>query len=975
MEQDVTKFYIVGIGTSAGGLETLEKFFSNMAADSGLAFVVVQHLSPDYKSHMVQLLSKHTAMPVYEVNDGVQIVPNCIYLITPKKNMTIFHRKLYLRDYGPEPGLNLPIDVFLRSLAEDVSDKAIAIILSGTGSDGTRGIRAIKEAGGMVMAQDDSAKFDGMPRSAVATQLVDYILPPERMPIELLKFVQHPRAATDAAMQSLLTGDEDSLSKIFALLRTHNGVDFTYYKPNTVVRRIEHRMGINQIEKLSNYLQYLYQSKTEVQALHKELLIGVTKFFRDTEAFQFVQDKVIPAIFEGKGNRDQIRVWVASCSTGEEAYSLAILIREYMERTKTYLDVKIFATDIDQDALDFAGRGAYSESIAADVSWERLRNFFIKKGETYEIMRQVREMVIFAQQNLIIDPPFSKIDLVTCRNVLIYFQPILQRKVLSTFQFALKPEGFLFLGSSETVGDQDTFFLCRHNKWKVYQHKGFRPSFSDQPHSMPLERAQLPAPKSASYVAASTNLFDNRRTAEDTFKNLITGILPPCVIVDKNYDIVHAFGEVGQFLQLPTGYNISMNLLKMAHQDLAVVLSTALHKAFKDNQKITYNNIHLKNGAQVRQIHLTAKPIVTDGHTRLGAVIFELITNVETQENVTKFDFDHNASQRITDLEQELQYTKENLQATIEELETSNEELQATNEELLAANEELQSTNEELQSVNEELITVNSEYQAKIQELIDLNNDLNNLFNSTDIGIIFLDENLRVRKFTPAAQQNINLLAQDIGRPLQHLSHNFHTFDIVNMSEQVIKTLEQVDEEVQNSLSRWFRLKILPYRTLENTVKGVIITLMDITALKRTEMALTESEEHFRRLTESTVEGVVFLEGGYVIDSNPAFSSMFGYKSAEIVGRNFVDFIAPQFQAQLLSFSQTNYDKPYQISGVKKDGTVFPLQIQGKETHYQDRLIRVKVVHDLTLQCNSCPVYNHVSTRHHKEDNLLLPEK
>ncbi|MCA9977643.1 MAG: hypothetical protein KC413_17910, partial [Anaerolineales bacterium] len=464
--------FIVGIGASAGGLEALEKFFTSVEPRTQLAFVVVQHLSPDYKSLMVELLSKHTTLPVYETTDGMIVEPNAVYLIPRKKTMTIFHGRLLLADRKPEEGLHLPIDIFLKSLAEDQGEKAIAIILSGTGSDGTRGIRAVKEAGGMVMAQDEqSARFDGMPRSAIATQLVDYVLSPEQMPQELMKFVQHPYLVGDARVKPPLT-DDDNLNKIFALLRSFSGVDFSFYKQNTMGRRIERRMSINQIDRLSDYLNYLYRSQAEVNTLYKEMLIGVTRFFRDPEAFEELRTAVIPAILANKDAQDQVRVWVVGCSTGEEAYSLAILFREAMEAANKNLDIKIFATDIDKEAIDFASRGIYSESVAADVSHDQLRRYFIKKSDSYEIMRHVREMVIFARQNLIKDPPFSKIDLISCRNVLIYFQVILQKRVLAIFQFALQHDGFLFLGTSETVGSDQEAFFPFHNKWRIYQYKG-----------------------------------------------------------------------------------------------------------------------------------------------------------------------------------------------------------------------------------------------------------------------------------------------------------------------------------------------------------------------------------------------------------------------------------------------------------------------------------------------------------------------
>ena len=458
-------FYVVGIGTSAGGLEALEKFFTNMPPDDQMAFVVVQHLSPNYESHMVELLSKYTSLKVHEARDGVKVEPKNIYLIPRRKNMTIFKGKLYLVEYGRSQGLNLPIDIFFESLAKDQGEKSIGIVLSGTGSDGTRGIRAIKEMGGMVMAQDDSAKFDGMPRSAVSTQLVDYVIAPEEMAASLLSFIKHPCLNRDLSLPPAIADDQVPLEKLFAILRARTGIDFSDYKHNTILRRIGRRMSINQINEFKDYLKFVEHSPTESQTLYKEFLIGVTRFFRDPEAFDLIKKEVIPELLKGKEPKDQIRVWVPGCSTGEEAYSLAILFQEYMQETGQHVDIKIFATDIDQDALDFASRGTYPESTLADVSHKRLRDFFIKRGDSYEILRHVRASVVFAYQNLIKDPPFSRIDLVSCRNLLIYLQPHLQKNVIKLFQFALRPRGFLMLGSSETVGEYADVFASHHNRW------------------------------------------------------------------------------------------------------------------------------------------------------------------------------------------------------------------------------------------------------------------------------------------------------------------------------------------------------------------------------------------------------------------------------------------------------------------------------------------------------------------------------
>ncbi len=880
-----TKFYTVGIGASAGGLEALEKFFSTMPSDGNIAFVIIQHLSPDYKSHMVELLSKHTPMPVYEAEDGMTIASNSIYLLPRRKNMTIFKGKLYLVDYDRSRGLNMPIDIFLQSLAEDQGERAIGIILSGTGSDGTRGIRTIKEVGGMVMAQDETAKFDGMPRSAVATQLVDYILSPEAMPTSLLNYVRHPRLAVDPLVRPKIIDNEDMMGKLFALLQKENGVDFTGYKPNTIIRRVERRMSINQIDKLPDYVRYLQRSSAECKALSKEFLISVTRFFRDPEAFDYLQQNILPILLTDKPANAQIRVWVAGCATGEEAYSLAILLQEYMEQAGRHLDVKIFATDLDKEALEYASQGYYPASIVADVFPERLQKYFVKKGENYEISRQIRSMVVFAHQNIIKDPPFSKIDLISCRNLLIYLQPELQKKVLATFQFSLKPGGYLLLGTSETVGEYVTAFHSEHNKWKIYKSQGGQPAWID--YGKDIGQRQTTREVFGVQRYQQPKIIDDWRSREASLRALVERVMPPSVVVDDNYNVLHAFGDIYQYLRIPLGYQVNFNLLSMAQEDLSMPLSTALHRTLRDDEEVIYRNIKFQDDKQP-PLNLTARPYRDPNtHQRQVLLIFEPASSAEQPEPSGEvFDIDESASERIHDLEQDLQYTKENLQATIEELETSNEELQATNEELLAANEELQSTNEELQSVNEELLTVNTEYQVKIRELTALNDDMNNLLSNTDVGVIFLDSELHLRKFTPAAQDVVNLLDQDVGRPFSHFTHDLKNFDLVQMARRSLETVSEVEQNVQSEHGTWYQIKAIPYQTHASLFDGVVLTLVDITTVKEVELLIDNID-----LARSYLEAVGILvlaldERGKVTFINQAGCEILGYSKEELLGRN-----------------------------------------------------------------------------------------
>lgn len=886
--------HYVGMGASAGGLEALEGFFNNMSADSGMAFIVVQHLSPQYKSLMAELLSKHTLMPVHRVEDGMRVQPNCVYLIPPKMNLTIFHGKLLLKEQDHSQGINLPIDVFFRSLAEDQGEKAIAIILSGTGSDGMRGVRAIKENGGMVMVQDEaSAKFDGMPRSAISTGLADFILPPANMPGQLLSYIKHPYVAK-AERSDTLMSDEDNLTRIFALLREKTGVDFTFYKPSTVIRRIERRMTINQIKELKNYVRHMEKSSREVLSLYRELLIGVTSFFRDPMAYESLAEKVLPRIFENASD-GTLRLWVAGCSTGEEAYSLSILCREYMERVGRAYDVKIFATDIDRNAVEQAGNGVYPESIAADVTPERLTRFFLKQGDVYQVSRAVREMVVFAPHNILRDPPFTRIDMISCRNLLIYLQPVLQKKAFSLFQFSLKPGGFLFLGTSETVGDMTEQFELLDGKWKVYRARSqSKRPLADTLNLAATETSLLPqrTPR-----LAAIHAVEDDRLLERLIENVSPTYLPPGVVINERSEVVRVIGDVRQYFSMPPG-KVSNDVTKLAERDLAIPLATGIHKVLANHEEVLYKNIRLarSGGADVVNLRLRILP-ERKGFDRLIAVFVEDAGHTGSAEgagNVQSYDLGREAEQRINDLEQELQYTKENLQATIEELETSNEELQATNEELLASNEELQSTNEELQSVNEELYTVNAEYQAKIQELTDLNNDVDNLLRSTEIETIFIDDDMTIRKFTPAMKRVFKIMEQDIGRPITHLSHDLQNVDFRLAIDQVLATNATIEQEVQTADGRWFLMRVLPYRTDLQTTSGAVIAFVDITEIKQSEAV--QVRERIQREARVFAENIIDTLNAALlvlntdlklIAVNEAFTRLFNVDKESTAGKGF----------------------------------------------------------------------------------------
>lgn len=877
--------HIVGIGASAGGLEALEKFFQNMPSDTGMAFVVVQHLSPDYKSMMVELLSKHTPMKVLRAEDGMPVVSNHIYLIPPKKLMTISHGRLILTEKEDGSVIHLPIDIFLRSLAADQGDAAVAIILSGTGSDGMRGVRAVKEAGGMVMVQDEmSAKFNGMPRAAISTGVADYILPPQEMPAELVKFTSRkPGVPTERL--PLNGPSTEPLADILLLLKNQTGVDFTYYKPNTVIRRLERRMHVNQIETLQDYFQYLIKSPREVNLLYKEMLIGVTNFFRDPEAFQFLKAKVIPEIVERRGPQDPIRVWCAGCSTGEEAYSLAMLFLEYHAEAGRPWDMKIFATDIDREALEYAGNGIYPESIAADVSPERLARFFTKSGGNYRVSRQMREMVIFAPHNVCKDPPFTRIDLISCRNLLIYLQPSMQKKVLAYFTFSLKPRGFLFLGASESVGDQAHYFTTYNQKWKIFRTRAeHRPVLGEtlrMTEPMPRKAAGLFEPSKIHRVVESGELIERICTT------LMERFATTCLVVDENFHLLYLLGDPSLFIRLSPG-QVSLDVLQLMPKDLSMAASTALYRVKKEGKEVTYKGVTVRDlPAGPRRVHLR---IVPERVRRQGNVLYLVFLEEETPNNqetidATLVDPKDQAEQRIVDLEQELRYTRENLQATIEELETSNEELQATNEELLASNEELQSTNQELQSVNEELYTVNAEYQNKIAELTQLNNDLTNLLRCTDIGTLFLDREMKIRRFTPAATRFIHLMEQDLGRPLQHLAHSLDYPNMIDDVLFVVDTGETVVREVLYRKEIPVLVKIFPYLDEHGNCQGAVVTFVDVSDVKAIQKDLAKIEKEKDLILESVSDVILYLGKELkVLWANRASRDVFGLDASALVG-------------------------------------------------------------------------------------------
>ncbi|HIS77780.1 MAG TPA: hypothetical protein IAD03_00255, partial [Candidatus Caccousia stercoris] len=721
-EQVSSPLTVVGIGASAGGLEALQQFFTDLPDNSGFAFIVIQHLSPDYKSLMAEILGKYTGMMVLQAENEMTVEQNTVYLIPPKKNMTLKNGRLLLTDY-PHGFINHPIDVFFTSLAEEKRDRALAIILSGTGSDGTNGIKAIKEHGGFVLVQEPkSAKFDGMPRSVISTGLADLVLPPKKLAEEILNFSNVP-SITPLPETTHIFSDEETLAHIYMTLKKASGIDFTHYKRNTVLRRIERRMAVSHCPTLTSFAKLVDNSLNETNLLIKDILIGVTRFFRDSEFFEKLKYGAIYNIIEHSDETVPIRIWSAGCSTGEEAYSLAILFREVLEETRLKRDIKIFATDVDAGAIETAGKGTFPESIVDDVSAERLAKYFKKVNDQYQISKDIRKLIIFATHNMLSDPPFGKLDLICCRNVLIYFQPILQKGLFAIFHSALKNGGYLFLGKSETASEYAKVFTPFSIAEKIYMHRsdGKMDNLTPPAFNIPSIKTAVPS------MAERSSQTEDNFAQEDIYSRFLERFLPASVILDEQNNIIHFFGNYADYLNIAPG-KATFNFFSLVSKDINLVSSTAINRCRTEKCAVTYTGISVDCPTGRRIIDLSVQPIsdISSSAASLLAVLFMEHNSAELDGITEKYDINTTAAQRIVDLEHELQVSQNDLRNTIGELETVNEELQAANEELLTANEELQSSNEELQSVNEELYTVNSEFQQKLDELTMMTNDLSN---------------------------------------------------------------------------------------------------------------------------------------------------------------------------------------------------------------------------------------------------------
>jgi two-component system CheB/CheR fusion protein len=884
---------IVGIGASAGGLDAYKRFFAATPADSGIAFVLVPHLDPAHESLMVELLSRHTAMPVVEAGNDMAVEANHVYIIPPNKYLTLHDGVVSLTGPVDRRTSQTAIDHFFRSLADDQRERSICIILSGTGAHGTLGLKAVKAAGGMAMVQDPAtAEYERMPQSAIATGLADYVLPVELMPEALVKYAQH---AYQSGNRPIAEAPEaaDYLTEVLAVLQARTRFDFRHYRKRMLTRRIERRMGLNHFDNIPEYLEFLRDHPDEVRQLETDLLIGVTSFFRDPEAFELLKTEVIAPLVRHQGPDSAIRVWVPGCSTGEEAYSVVILLLEQLAAAKRSCPLQVFATDVDRDALQVARMGTYPESIAADVTPERLDRFFTRLDDSlYQVSKQVREPVVFAPQNAIADAPFSRMELISCRNLLIYLEPEVQKKVVTLFHFALIEGGTLFVGPSETVGRQIELFEPVSKRWRIFRRIGpARP-----------ERVEFPIAARSKLPGEVPRLSEPIRPPSTNFGELTRNLVlqelgPAALLVSRKYEILYFLGPTSRYLDLPTG-EPTRNLMMMAREGLRAKLRAGVHKAMHNNEPVVLADLEIKRDGEYCPVKVTIKPVAAPRLTE-GLL---LITFQDQPKSGLSTAAPASDESLLRQLENELHAAKEDLQTTIEEVESSNEELKASNEEVMSMNEELQSANEELetskeelQSLNEELTTVNNQLQDKVQELETANNDMANLLNCTEIATVFLDPQFRIKRFTPAATQLFNFVASDLGRPFGDITARFSDASLLGDAQQVLKRLTPREAEVGIGDGTWWSRRIMPYRTRDNRIEGVVITFVDITERKRVADTVVR---RLAAIVETSADAMFSKDvDGTIRTWNQGAQRLFGYAEEEVVGQS-VKLIVPEHRSE-----------------------------------------------------------------------------
>lgn len=928
-------FPIVGIGASAGGLDAFRRLLRYLPTRTGMAFVLIQHLDPAHPSMLADLLVGTTRMPVREAVDGEPVEPDHVYVIPPNCSLGLHHRRLLVLPRREERGLHLPVDSFLETLADDLGPKAIGVVLSGTGSDGTHGLKAIKAAGGMTLAQDEqSAGHFGMPGSAIAAGCVDLVLAPSEMASELARIARHPYLRQSVRkIAEVPGGNEEDLGKIFMLLRTHTGNDFSYYKRDTILRRIKRRMAVHRIHRFAAYVRYLQSEPEEVERLFEDLLISVTGFFREPEAFDALREKVFPVLFAESDTERPVRVWVPGCATGEEAYSIAIAMIEYLGDRANGTRIQIFGTDLDVKAIGKARAGLFADQLVAHLAPEQLKRFFVKVAGGYEVAKRVRDLCIFAVQNLVKDPPFSWLDLVSCRNVMIYFGPPLQKQALQIFHYALEPNRFLMLGSSESIGARADLFALLDHKNKIYTKKSNAPRLA--PALMP--RA-FQSPGDVPFVPAATDANEPIDLTEATDRMILEHYGPPGVVVSGDLEILLFRGETGRYLD-PIPGTATLNLLKLARRELAVELRTVIQEARTSGSAVSKGRVWYRRNGTDAWVGLRVLPINDGGPPDRLLVLFDEVAAAEpgsvSTPGVTS-ELPRSVDERIVALERELTSTRDYLQSIITEQERNNEQLRSANEEIQSANEELQSTieelettKEELQSTNEELATVNCELDNRNNDLAEANSDLGNLLVSVHLPVLILGSDLSIRQFTPQAERLLNLIASDLGRPIGNIKPNIEIPDLESRVQAVIDRVTPQALDVQDKDGHWYSVRIRPYKSAENRIEGAVIAFVDVDDVKTSEARLRHALEHAQRLAAlvKDADDAMTVQGfdGSIRAWNPAAERIYGYRESDALAMSIERMIPPEeialYRATIEPLQHGECVEPFESSRLHADGT------------------------------------------------------
>lgn len=925
---------IVGIGASAGGLEALSNLLTHLPDDTNMAFVIVQHLAPSHESTMTELLGRRTHMKVQQVRDDMRIEPNCVYVIPPNYDLGVLHGTLQLFQRSEAQRPHLPVDHFLSSLAQDQKDRAIGVVLSGSGSDGAIGLTAIKAEGGITIAQDPvTAQYDGMPRSAMAAGCVDFVRSPDGIARELAQIAAHPYVRRKPPEDKLA---DTALSKIFFLLRRATGHDFSGYKRSTIIRRINRRMVVHTLNRIEDYVYLLEQSPREIDELFHDMLINVTDFFRDPEAFDAVKAFVLPRLMEHRSPSDQLRMWVPGCSTGEEAYSLAMIVIEYLGRDWSTRTVQIFASDIDNKAIEKARAGFYPESIQAHVSDERLRRFFVAKPGGFQINKAVRDLCVFSTQNVAQDPPFSRIDLVSCRNLLIYLDAPLQRKVLARLHFALKPQGFMLLGSSETVGGSDDLFTLTDRPHKIYAKQPAQVQLRDL--TAAREHGTAEAPKGERERSSAPQeppriVRIARNLQQEAEQLLIRNYGPPTVIIDEAMNIVGFSGDTGPYVA-PSSGAASLALLKIVHPSLGPSTRAAVLRAIRQKSTVRTNLVRFRRAGEPESVNIVVTPLQSSSAAdQYYAVVFEAAEKRPPAAREPAAPRKQTSKdRRLQELGRELEVSQSQTQNlvsdysnAIEQLQSANEELQSSTEEMQSTNEELESAKEELQSTNEELATVNEELENRNHELTEVNNDLTNLVTSIDLPLVMLSEDLRIRRFTPSAGKLLNFIEPDVGRPIGDIRPNIEIPNLPRVIAQVMDTLVSAAIEIEDNRGRWYSVRVRPYKTAENRIAGVVIIFIDITEIR--------SLESLRRLAivvrDSNDAVLMYDLQGNIAAWNPKAERLYGYSEAEALRMKVQQLIPREAQdahAQLVKrLVEGELIQPLETLRITKDGRAIPV--------------------------------------------------